>query len=155
MTGQRSTLQRNTGSAALSCFIPGVTTSLRALRTASRRKESQPHQSEAHPDRQGKWQMMPIGKRPYNGLQQGCSNLIDKSHQPYLGKIQLKRFFDNRITRWDQGLQRIVDQMRDTDGNQDRKHGTLRRSAFRVIDLVCFKSCNHICHMLKWLCRSY
>jgi len=60
-------------------------------------------------------------------LQHGCGDLERESDQTDLSEIELKRFFQNRIHRRDQRLNRVVKQVRKAGGKKNRENGFVFR----------------------------
>ena len=81
--------------------------------------------SKAHPDRQRVGFGMAIGVNPDDGLQQRSRQLKGQRNVADLAVRQVERGLQNGIDRGDQRLDQIVQEMRETECQQDGKQGRL------------------------------
>ncbi len=86
------------------------------------RQQDQAAEARAHPDGQR------VGLRPLVGvdaderLQQRCRHLEGESDQPDLSVVEGERVLEDRVDRRQQRLDRVVEEVRDAERDQDREY---------------------------------
>ena len=78
----------------------------------------QADQGQSHADGQGVRQGLPVERPPDQWLKERGRALKGKGDPPELGEGQMVRFPEQRIDRWDERLDRIIQQMGKTNGEQ-------------------------------------
>ena len=94
---------------------------------AGKRQQQQARQGEAHAHDQQVGLRPAVGGQADAGLQQGGGELEDKGDQPDLGEAQGEGLLDDRVQRGDQRLDRVVEQVRGADRQQDGEDGVRAR----------------------------
>ena len=101
----------------------------------SDRKQGQADEGRRHAERERERLRMFVGERADDGLKQRSRELVRQSDQPDVAVIKPERVFQDRINRGDQRLQRIVDEMSETQREENPEYwGSGRRLLDVVVD---------------------
>lgn len=96
-----------------------------------KRECDEPNEGDTHAKHQGIGFGISISVKPNDGLEDGANHLKGKGDESYLCKAQVERILEKRINRRHQGLDGVIEQMTEAEGEQDAQRGIItRRSEF-------------------------